>query len=98
MKKKIVICAAISLILAIVLCICINVKKNSLYDQMAASRWSEEGMVAQISIMYPVSDTEKTEELYFTDLSHQIQKKLDESAYSDLSGSDEPSKRFISLR
>lgn len=91
MKKKIVICAAISLILAIVLCICINVKKNSLYDQMAASRWSEEGMVAQISIMYPVSDTEKTEELYFTDLSHQIQKKLDESAYSDLSGKKDKS-------
>lgn len=91
MKKKIVICAAISLILAIVLCICINVKKNSLYDQMAASRWSEEGMVAQISVMYPVSDTDKTEDLYFTDLSHQIQKKLDESAYSDLAGNKDKS-------
>ena len=84
MKKKIIIC--LSIILALVLGICVKIKKNSLYDQSAAARWSPDGMVAQLSLFYPVSETALLDDMHFTDLAHRIQNKLDESAYSTEAG------------
>ncbi len=84
MKKKIIIC--VSLLLAAVLSIYVSIKKNTLYDQLAADRWTDEGDMAQISLFYPVRMTEQLDSMHFTDLSHRIQNALDDSAYSEAAG------------
>ena len=84
MKKKIVIC--VSLLLAAVLSIYVSIKKNTLYDQLAADRWTDDGDMAQISLFYPVRMTTELDSMFFTDLSHRIQNALDDSAYSEAAG------------
>ena len=84
MKKKIIIC--LSLLLAAVLSIYVSIKKNTLYDQLAADRWTDNGDMAQISLFYPVRMTTELDDMHFTDLSHRIQNALDDSAYSESAG------------
>ena len=83
-KRYIIIC--VSLIVAVCLCICIHIKKNSLYDQLAGARWSETGDMTQITLFYPTSRTADIKDMFFVDLDHKIQTKLDTTAYSEEAG------------
>lgn len=79
--KRWTIVGGICLCLFIAIAIGVNVKKNTLYDQNAAKRWSEDEEFSQMSIIYQLNDGEKND-FTFLELSHSIQNELDKTAYS----------------
>ncbi len=66
--------------------ITIHIKKNSLYDQQAARRWSSDSEMEQMTVFYPVTQTQTLDSFSFESLTHQIQDALDKSAFADESG------------
>ena len=64
----------------------INIKQNSLYDQQAGSRWSDEREMEQMSLIYPVTQTSTVDDFFFDSLTHQIQDAIDQSAFANESG------------
>lgn len=65
------------------MCICVNLKKNTLYDQLVAKRWSPNGGMTQISMFYPVSENDAITDMTFVDMAHQLQNAVEATAYAD---------------
>lgn len=78
--KKWYIVQIVAILLFAILCVGTNYQKNRLYDQNAADRWGE-GM-AQISVIYPVSDRPQ-DEMFFLQLAHDLEDKLEKSSVAD---------------
>lgn len=74
------------LLIIIILGTTIHIKQNSLYDQQAGARWSEDREMEQMSIIYPVTQTSIVDDFFFESLSHQIQDAIDKSAFANESG------------
>lgn len=85
MKKSSIACIVIAIAM-VVMGTTIHIKKNSLYDQQAAKRWSQDKEMEQISLIYPVTYTERTDDFFFENMTHQIQDALDKSAFANESG------------
>lgn len=74
------------LLVIIILGTTIHIKQNSLYDQQAGSRWSDEREMEQMSLIYPVTQTSTVDDFFFDSLTHQIQDAIDQSAFANESG------------
>lgn len=79
MKKWLYI-AISNIVIFTVLTVAVNIKKNSLYDENAAKRWSTEEEYSQLTVIYPSSGYEITD-YTFGALNHNIKTKLEETAY-----------------
>lgn len=66
--------------------ISIHIQKNKMYDQQAAKRWSEDREMEQITLFYPITQTESLDSFFFMNLTHQIQDALDKSAFASETG------------
>lgn len=79
--KKCNIAALLCIALFVILTVAVNIKKNSLYDENAASRWSQEDNYSQFTVVYPCNDYE-VNDYTFGALKHNIIAKLEETAYA----------------
>lgn len=70
--------AFICLVLIASLSLMICIKKNSLYDQTVAQRWSDKKDSAQLTCFYPA--TEALDDYYFQNLEHTIEKALTDAS------------------
>lgn len=85
MKKGSIACIVL-VILMIVTGTYISLKKNSLSDQRAAQRWSDEQKMVQLSIIYPLERSEYLDDMYFDEAVHNLQSNIEKSAIADSVG------------
>lgn len=69
-----------AIVLIAVICLGKNIQKNKLYDQNANTRWGKS--LAQLSVFYPMEE-KPSDYFYFQDLSHRVEKELENSAVAD---------------
>ena len=74
------------LLCIIILGTTIHIKQNSLYDQQAGARWSEDREMTQMSVIYPITQTATIDDFFFENLTHQVQDAIDNSAFAGESG------------
>lgn len=79
--------AIINIVLFVILTAAVNIKKNVLYDENAASRWSQEDPYSQLTVIYPASGME-INDYTFGALQHSIIGKLEQTAYSTQNNPD----------
>lgn len=82
MKKSSIACIVL-VILMIVTGTCISLKKNNLFDQRGAYRWSKDQKMDQLSIIYPLRMNETVDDFFFEDNVHKIQSSIEKSAVAD---------------